>query len=134
MERGSQGSGFVSNASWMTMLSELTLGAGAGALHAEVHADVSPDDARWRLVVQTYEPRARRPLGSIQRAVTPDELHRGVSVFVPHVSAPEAPRVVAWVERGVPDLEHDGLTARPARGSFVGFGRGDDARIRLSRR
>ena len=121
------------NASWMSLLSELTLGDGAGSIRAQVRADDIPRDSRLRLVVQTYEPRNRRRLGSIQRAVTSDELLAGVSVAVPHVAAEDA-RVVAWVERGIPNLEHDGLTARPRRGSLVGFGRGEDVRIRLSRR
>ncbi len=121
------------NASWMSLLSELTLGDGAGSIRAQVRAEDIPRDARLRLVVQTYEPRNRRRLGSIQRAVTSDELLAGVSVAVPHVASEDA-RVVAWVERGIPNLEHDGLTARPRRGSLVGFGRGEDVRIRLSRR
>ena len=124
----------MSNSSWMSLLSELTLGVGAGTVRAEVRADALSLRDRLRLVVQTYEPRARRPLGSIQRAVTPAELQHGVSVAVPHVPARDEPRVIAWVERGAPDLEHDGLTARPRRGSLVGFGRGEAVRIRLSRR
>ncbi|HEY1959799.1 MAG TPA: hypothetical protein VGH28_29520 [Polyangiaceae bacterium] len=121
------------NASWMSLLSELTLGDGAGSIRAEVHADSLPRRNPLRLVVQTYESRTRRRLGSIQRAVTSDELLAGVSVEVPHVAASDA-RVVAWVEGGAPNLEHDGLTARPRRGSLVGFGRGDEVCIHLSRR
>jgi hypothetical protein len=123
----------MSDSSWMSLLSELTLGAGAGTVRAEVRADVQALDEGLRLVVQTYGSHAR-PLGSVQRAVTPAELRHGVSVAVPHVAPARDPRVMAWVERGAPDLEHDGLTARPPRGSFVGFGRGAAVRIRLSRR
>lgn len=122
------------DASWLSLLSELTLGAGAGTIRAQVRADDFPRRDPLRLVVQTYEARDHRPLGSVQRAVTPAELEHGVSVAVPHVAAYDEARVVAWVERGAPDLEHDGLTARPRRGSLVGFARGDDVRIRLSRR
>jgi hypothetical protein len=122
------------DASWLSLLSELTLGEGAGAVRAEVHADTLLQRDPLRLVVQTYGARARRPLGSIQRAVTSDELLRGVSVTVPHVPAEDETRVVAWVEPGAPNLELDGLTARPRRGSLVGFGSGDGVRIRLSRR
>ena len=122
------------NASWMSLLSELTLGDGAGTIRAEVHADGTiPRRNHLRLVVQTYEGQSHRRLGSIQRAVTPDELHAGVSVAVPHLASEDA-RVVAWVEGGAPNLEHDGLTARPRRGSLVGFGRGEDVCIHLSRR
>lgn len=120
--------------SWMSLLSQLTLGDGAGAIRAEVRADHLPRRDHLRLVVQTYEPRNRRRLGSIQRAVTSDELLEGVSVAVPHVASEDEARVVAWVEQGAPNLEHDGLTARPRRGCLVGFGRGDEVRIRLSRR
>lgn len=122
------------DSSWMSLLSQLTLGAGAGTIHAQVRADPMPRSGDLRLVVQTYEPHNRRRLGSIQRAVTSDELLAGVSVAVPHVAAEDEARIMAWVESGAPDLELDGLTARPRRGSLVGFGRGEGVRIRLSRR
>ncbi|MDP9001902.1 MAG: hypothetical protein M3O46_17515, partial [Myxococcota bacterium] len=36
------------------------------------------------------------------------------------VPGAERPVVVAWVEAGEPNLEFDGRTARPARGSVYG--------------
>ncbi len=123
------------NASWMSLLTTLTLGAGAGAVRAQLRTDeVEPQGNRLRLVVQAYDERERRPLGAIQRAVTREELKHGLSVEVPHVASKDDLLVVAWVECGAPDLEHSGVDAKPKRGSLVGYGRGDDVRIRLSRR
>src|SRR6185437_15143870 len=104
------------NASWMSLLSELTLGDGAGTIRAEVHADGSiPRRNHLRLVVQTYEGQSHRRLGSIQRAGTPDDLRAGLSVAVPH-PASEAARVAAWVERCAttltPAWSSSGVTAR----------------------
>jgi hypothetical protein len=50
-----------------------------------------------------------------QRAVTREELARGVAVDVLGVSSrgESAPVIVAWVERGRPNLEFDALEARP---------------------
>jgi hypothetical protein len=121
------------NASWMSLLTSLTLGAGAGAVRAQLRAvDVHPAK-QLRLVVQTYDPREGRALGAIQRAVTPRELEQGLAIDIPHMSAGEEPYVVAWVERGEPNLEHDGLDARPQKGSLVGFAHGDDVSIELRR-
>ena len=120
------------NASWMSLLTTLTLGAGAGAVRAQLRAvDLQPAK-RMRLVVQTYDAKEGRALGSIQRAVTSAELARGLSVDIPHMPSAGEPYIVAWVERGAPDLEHDGLNARPKRGSRVGFAHGDDVSIDLS--
>ncbi len=119
----------------MSLLTTLTLGAGAGAVRALLCADdVQTPGNHLRLVVQAYDANARRAVGAIQRAVTRKELKEGLSVEVPHVASQNDPLVVAWVERGAPDLEHAGIDAKPTRGSLVGFGRGDDVRIRLSRR
>jgi hypothetical protein len=49
----------------------------------------------------------------------------------------ETPVVVAWVERGVPNLEFDALRARPTEGAVVGVTRSSKAsgtRVVLSRR
>jgi hypothetical protein len=152
MERASH-SEAVMNASWMALLTTLTLGAGAGVVRAQLRAvNLQPakrmrsptatagraprrGESRgegMRLVVQTYDAEEGRALGAIQRVVTPAELARGLSVDIPHMPSAEEPYVVAWVERGAPDLEHDGLDARPKRGSLVGFAHGDDVSIDLS--
>ena len=129
--------------SWMGLLAALTLGGGAGAVRAEVRADDVPSSDQLRLVVQSYEapagsrsvPRNAQPLGSLQRAVTAEELRRGVVLDVPCVGpAKEAPLVVAWVEHGQPDLAFDGRKARPGRGSLVGYARGGEVSIQLGRR
>jgi hypothetical protein len=128
-------------ASWMGLLAALTLGSGAGVVRAEVRADGVPSSDPLRLVVQSYEapagarsvPRKARPLGSLQRAVTAEELRRGVVLDVPCVGAAgESPLVVAWVERGSPDLAFDGRQARPRRGSVVGYARGEAVSIELA--
>jgi hypothetical protein len=119
--------------SWLALLAATTLGDAAGTLHAEVRAEGLSDDAAYRLVVQSYDasdgplPGHRvRPIGSVQRAVTADELRRGVHVDLlelreaaaaPHT---ERPVVVAWIEAGEPNLEFDGRRARPAPGSVYG--------------
>jgi hypothetical protein len=94
--------------------------------------------------------RAVRPLGSAQRAITADELRRGVAVEVVQIddgvrSAGRRARVVAWVEPGQPDLEFDAMTARPSSDAVYGIselrnGSSEDlamassARVVLSRR
>ena len=121
------------NGSWMSLLTTLTLGAGAGSVRAQLHAAHVQPGRQLRLVVQTFDPKEGRALGAIQRAVTPKELAQGLAIDVPHMSAGEEPYVVAWVERGEPNLEHDGLDARPEEGSLVGFAHGDDVSIELRR-
>jgi hypothetical protein len=89
--------------------------------------------ATYRLVVQSYtraslgeahRPSGRaKPLGSLQRTITADELVRGVNVNLLHLGpghGEEAPVVVAWVEPGAPDLEFDGLRARPSPDALYG--------------
>jgi hypothetical protein len=67
----------------------------------------------------------------MQRAITPDELRRGVKVDLlelrqvaeestPALRSANGALVLAWVEEGKPDLEYDARRARPLPGSFVG--------------
>lgn len=123
--------------SWIALLAATTLGDAADALRAEVKADGLSDGATYRLVVQSYdsEPgavnrgtlpgRRARPVGSVQRAVTADELRLGVHVSLveirPTLDHVESPFVVAWIEAGQPDLEFDGRKARPRPGSVYGL-------------
>lgn len=129
--------------SWLALLAAATLGDGASTVHAEVRAD-SVRDGAYRLVVQSYDRAgAARPVGSIQRAVTADELRNGVHVNLVELRGPQAagrpaaPVIVAWIEAGGPDLEFDGLTARPQPGSSYGVAsrpsREAVARISLNR-
>jgi hypothetical protein len=90
-------------------------------MRAEVRAEGLVDGSMYRLVVQSFgSDSAARPVGSAQRAVTADELRHGVQVnLVEFAGRAEArgaaaePVVVAWIEAGEPNLEFDGLTARP---------------------
>jgi hypothetical protein len=128
--------------SWLALLAAATLGDGASTVHAEVRADGVRDGA-YRLVVQSYDRAgAARPVGSIQRAVTADELRNGVHVNLVELrgaqaSAARDPVIVAWIEAGEPNLEFDGRTARPQPGSTYGVAsrpsRQDVARISLDR-
>lgn len=130
----------------MALLAATTLGDGADTVHAEVKADGLAATGRYRLIVQTYEghgaalPSLRaKPIGSVQRAVTAEELSRGVHVNLVELRrAAHDPVVVAWVEAGEPDLEFDGRQARPTPGSVYGIVKRDaaqrDVRISLKRR
>jgi hypothetical protein len=134
--------------SWLALLAATTLGDGADTLHAEVRGTGLSRGEAYRLVVQSYDDvesgrpaPAARPVGSMQRAVTADELRLGVKVNLLELrgSAGEAsaPLVVAWIEAGEPDLEFDGRKARPAPGSMYGSvrrsARQDAVRISLDR-
>jgi len=133
----------ANRASWMALLAATTLGTGHFAtLRARVSADDGPEPvgsqpSGYRLIVQSYAPGTltpgqlpgeyARPLASTQRAVTQEELRRGVSVDVMQVGGEEKQGkgavLVAWVEPGQPDLEYDGLRARPAPGAVYGMSR-----------
>jgi hypothetical protein len=136
--------------SWLALLAATTVGDGADTVRAEVKAEVSKGD--YRLVVQSYDAtdgslpgREARPVGSLQRAVTADELREGVRVNLLELrdrglteSVRERPVVVAWIEAGAPDLEFDGRKARPVAGSVYGVvpqdPRRDGVRISLNRK
>jgi hypothetical protein len=136
--------------SWLALVAATTLGLGAETFRAEIRADGLSKTGHYRLVVQSYDApdraipsRRARPVASLQRAVTGEELRRGVMVNLVELrdgrpAADGAPAVVAWVEGGDPDLEFDGRTARPARGSVYGVakrdGTEDFVQIQLDRR
>jgi hypothetical protein len=79
-----------------------------------------------RLVVQSYReldvvagrptPYAR-PLASAQRGVSSEQLKGGVLLDLVHfgIEPEDGVVVIAWVEEGEPDLDFDGLEARPPR-------------------
>jgi hypothetical protein len=104
-------------------------------VRARVRADVSDNDDALRLVIHSYLPTqlangqlanaSERPVASAQRAVTPEELRRGVVVEMiqPELSdnVSNRPVVVAWIERGRPDLAFDARLARPRPGAPRGF-------------
>jgi len=119
--------------SWIALVAATTVGDAVDALRAEVRADGLADGGMYRLVVQSYDTsrgpvpgRRERPVGSLQRAVTADELRHGVHVSLLEIRASansalsQEPYVLAWIEAGQPDLEFDGRTARPRPGSVYG--------------
>ncbi|HWL87770.1 MAG TPA: hypothetical protein VNO21_18330 [Polyangiaceae bacterium] len=128
----------------MAILAATTFGvdAAAATVHAEVRvADAGLRDLRaneeYRLIVQTYDgardphrPGAK-PVASMQRAVTAAELRRGVRIDLFELRQGEedrqdgAPMVVAWLERGRPDLEFDGRMARLPADAPSGMARVD---------
>jgi hypothetical protein len=136
--------------SWIALVAATTFGDAAGAVRAEVRAQGLSEGQVYRLVVQSFERgtahgpgRDERPVGSVQRAVTADELRQGVHVSLvemrsatPAHSA-SSPVVMAWVEPGGADLEWDGRKARPRRGSVYGVAKrapkSDTVQISLTR-
>jgi len=124
----------VAAGSWIALVAATMLGDAADALRAEVRADDFTGAGLYRLVVQSYDihgghvpGRDTRPVGSVQRAVTADELRNGVHVSLLEMreaadaSHLNAPMVLAWIEAGAPDLEFDGRAARPGPGSVYGI-------------
>jgi hypothetical protein len=121
----------AAGASWLALVAATTVGVGSlSRVRAAVSVDarkLSRSDVGYRLIVQSYAPESfgigardlpalrARPLASTQRAVTREELARGVAVDVLGVSSmgESSPVIVAWVERGRPNLEFDALEARP---------------------
>lgn len=118
--------------SWLSLVAATTAGLGPTAtLRAHVRADIAEDSDGLRLVVHSYEPSQlaggslplsyHKPGTSAQRAVTASQLRRGVTVdlVLPNRTQVGAakPVIVAWVERGRPNLEFDARLARPVPGS-----------------
>ncbi len=136
--RSSVVSSAAAGASWMALLAVTSLGAvSVERMRAEVSAQdlAAATSAGYRLIVQSYASSSvaanqlpganHRPLASMQRAVTAEELAQGVAVDVLQIdeaSDHQAPVIVAWIEHGAPDLELDALRARPSRGAVYGVG------------
>jgi hypothetical protein len=136
--RSSVVSSAAAGASWMALLAVTSLGAvSVERMRAEVSAQdlAAATSAGYRLIVQSYASKSvaanqlpganHRPLASVQRAVTAEELAHGIAVDVLQIdesSGEQAPVIVAWLEHGAPDLELDALRARPSRGAVYGVG------------
>jgi hypothetical protein len=136
--------------SWLALVAATSLGvAHAGTVRAAITLppEMLDGGGRYRLVVQSYDrlgaaaeiPVSQRPRASTQRAVTAEDLARGVRIDLVELAENPGhdPRmVVAWVEPGDADLEFDGRRAKPPAGSFFGMARPNAERveIRLNRR
>lgn len=123
-------------ASWLALVAATSLGvAYAETVRAEIKLPreaVTPG-SRYRLVVQSYDhrgplttiPPSIAPRGSAQRAVTSDELVRGISMELIELGERRPDNraggvVVAWLEAGEGDLDFDAREARPLPDSFFG--------------
>ena len=117
--------------SWLSLVAATTAGIRPTAtVRTSVRADVADEVGELRLVVHSYlsgqlggrtvPSAADRPVSSTQRAVTADELRRGVVVDMvqpaENADSGERPLLVAWVERGRANLDFDALLARPLPG------------------
>jgi hypothetical protein len=115
------------DASWTALLADTSWGlSGLGRRRVRVQ---QPHHGRaregLRLVVQSYRERDvvagrpvphARPLASAQRAVSTDQLKGGVQLDLVHFEQDtDDVVVIAWAEEGEPDLDFDGLQARPPR-------------------
>ena len=123
--------GVVPGASWLDLVAETTPGMGTVACYrAQVRCSDLVEGHAYRLIVQVYArsemasdlvPRpGARPLGSCQRAVDAEQLRRGVEVNLVDLTSERDVVVVAWTERGFPDLEFDALRARPESTGRIG--------------
>lgn len=143
--RSSVVSSAAASASWVALLAATSIGAvSVERMRAEISAPdmAAATSAGYRLIVQSYARLAadgrpvagQRPLASAQRAVTAEELARGVAVDVLQIdqaSNDHAPLIVAWIEHGAPDLPLDALRARPSRAAVYGVGQSADGSAQL---
>lgn len=128
--------------SWSSLVATTSGLDDFGRLRVAVRASVGVAGSQ-RLVVQSYSPAEMvgglpglysRPLAAAQRAVSDEDLERGVDVVLLHsnVALDDAGCVVvAWVEEGAPDLEFDGLCARPAGPVLIGSCQASSERAQL---
>lgn len=132
-----------SSVSWSSLIATTVGLDDFGRVWVRVRADVAGTDL-CRLVVQLYPATAAtgaaiqsyaRPLASAQRAVTPDELRAGLEVMLVHWMSGQRTAgdtvLIAWVEPGEPNLEFDGLRAKPAQCAYVGMCRPEQERADL---
>lgn len=138
----------------MALLAATTLGSEVAArtVHAEVKADGAlantKGDETFRLIVQSYDAttaalRAGRakPVGSIQRVVSAEELKNGIRVDFLELrdqrveEDDKRPLVVAWLEAVREEYDLDAREARPRPGSVCGMThrRATDVKITLDR-
>ncbi len=139
--RRRQASGIVrrdsSGDSWLSLLAATTPGLGSvRSIRAQIQAIVTGNSGPLRLVVQSYDPAQLtkgqlpaagvRPLASLQRSISAEELARGLEVELVELGVTGAvvrPVLVAWVEPGYADLVFDALLARPSRDALLCVGK-----------
>lgn len=126
--------------SWLSLLAATTDGLEASpTVRARIRARIRADQSNepLRLVVHSYDvgqlrdgaPVAgeTRPRASSQRAVTREQLQRGIVVDMLPVRSPGDGQsgfvVFAWLESGRPDLEFDALLAHPPVHALRGLAR-----------
>ncbi len=129
------GESVARGASWMSLLAAATLGVtNIDQLRARITTgEHVAGEGDLRLIVQAYDKReldgrdlpqhGAQPRASSQRSITAEELRQGVDVSFLQFPAEDVSGesvVIAWVERGAPDLELDALEARPTQGAFYG--------------
>jgi hypothetical protein len=113
--------------SWTALLADTSWGmSGLGRRRVRVkQRSLGAPREGLRLVVQSYRegdvvagrptPYAR-PLASAQRGVSSEDLRGGVLLDLVHFELEvDDVVVIAWAEEGEPDLDFDGLEARPPR-------------------
>ncbi|MCB9585400.1 MAG: hypothetical protein H6718_08375 [Polyangiaceae bacterium] len=132
--------------SWLALVAATSLGvAEVEQVKARVSsAEVADEVGAQRLIVQTYDVRdlrpgtatpvaGARPIASIQRSVTAEDLRRGVEVSLVSLGeVGEGQILVAWVERGEADLEYDGMLAKPSASARFSTVEGDPVRLDLA--
>jgi hypothetical protein len=133
--------------SWLSLVAATTAGLGPSAMvRARVRANIADDDNSLRLVVHSYLPdqlkeglipsSVEKPVASAQRAVTSEELKRGVVVEMRQRTnvrqSVQRPVVIAWVERGKPNLAFDACLARPLPGMPQGSAKTRGSSVDLS--
>jgi hypothetical protein len=131
----------------MSLLAATTLGvSGIDHLRARISSGDHVGEGDFRLIVQAYSkdgldgrvvPHSDdRPLASLQRSITAEELREGIDVSFLQFPSDESSSesvVIAWVERGAPTLDLDALEARPAKGDYYGTALQSDGEIVLRR-
>lgn len=138
----------AAGASWLALVAATTIGMNdVDCVRAEVRGEsglpTGGTSLTYRLVVQCYAPESlrsghldsyARPLGSVQRAVTAEELQRGIAVDVLQFGEEgrgKQAMVIAWVEPGEPTLEFDAMLARPTPGAVVGMSESYEANAQI---
>jgi hypothetical protein len=124
----------VRNLSWLGLVARTAFGGMEIAqLRVEVTAQRAPRRGvdGLRLIVQSYSPDAlgphrrphqhARPIASLQRMVSPDELESGITVDLLQLDTLiDEVALIAWTESGDTQLDYDARAARPSEDCWYG--------------